>query len=62
MKTTELNDFMAKELFSSIWLLTHGIAYTIAINQYSFDEQKTRKILINSFKGISSNCKGGITI
>lgn len=46
--------FMAKELFSSTWLLTHGIACTVAINQYSFDEQKIRRILINSFKGISS--------
>ena len=48
---TGLDECASKELFSNIWLLTHGIACTIATNQYPFNEDEIRHILINSYKG-----------
>src|SRR5699024_10011816 len=49
---TGLNEYASKELFSNIWLLTHGIACTIATNQYPFDENEIRNILTNSYRGL----------
>ena len=37
---TGLDECASKELFSNIWLLTHGIACTIATNQYPFNEDE----------------------
>lgn len=51
-KATGLNETLSKELFSNVWLLTHGIACTIATNQYHFNEEEIRKLLINTYKGV----------
>lgn len=55
---TGLNEYASKELFSNIWLLTHGIACTIATNQYPFDENEIRNILTNSYRGLLYVLKG----
>lgn len=51
-KATGLNAYVSKELFSNIWLLTHGIACTVATNQYHFDEEEITRILIHTYKGV----------
>lgn len=56
--STGLDEYASKELFSNIWLLTHGIACTIATNQYPFNEDEIRNILVNSYKGILMVLKG----
>lgn len=55
---TGLNEYASKELFSNVWLLTHGIACTIATNQYPFNEEEIRNILTNSYKGILTVLRG----
>lgn len=55
---TGLDEYASKELFSNIWLLTHGIACTIATNHYPFNEDEIRNILVNSYKGLLIGLKG----
>ena len=58
VKVTGLDDYSSKELFSNVWLLTHGIACTIATNQYPFNDNEIRNILANSYKGLLLKMKG----
>lgn len=51
-ENTGLNEYLSKELFSNLWLLTHGIACSIARNQYPFNELEIRTILTNLYKGL----------
>lgn len=57
-KDTGLDEYASKELFSNVWLLTHGIACTIATNQYPFNENEIRNFLANSYRGLLIMMRG----
>lgn len=42
----------ARELYTGVWLTTHGIASMYATNNCRFSDEENRKILNNSFMGL----------
>ncbi len=49
---TGLSREAARELYTGVWLTTHGIASMYATNNCRFSEEENRKILNNSFMGL----------
>ncbi len=54
---TGLSVKRAKELYTNIWLTTHGIATMCATNSCYIDEEEVRHILNNSFTGVLMKLK-----
>ncbi len=49
---TGLSIKAAKELYTGIWLTTHGIASMFATNNCRFTDEENRRLLNNSFMGL----------
>jgi AcrR family transcriptional regulator len=49
---TGLNEKSAQELYTGVWLTTHGIASMFATNNCQFSEEENRRLLNNSFMGL----------
>lgn len=49
---TGLNSEAAKELYTGIWITTHGIASMFATNNCRFSDEENRRLLNNSFTGL----------
>ena len=49
---TQLNIKQSKQLFLSIWLMTHGIASLIATNDCDLGDEEIEKLLMDSFSGM----------
>ncbi|MDF2844482.1 MAG: putative transcriptional regulator, TetR family [Herbinix sp.] len=49
---TGLSREAARDLYTGVWLTTHGIASMYATNNCRFSEEENRKILNNSFMGL----------
>ncbi|MFT4145397.1 MAG: TetR-like C-terminal domain-containing protein [Mobilitalea sp.] len=49
---TGLSREAAKDLYTGVWLTTHGIASMYATNNCRFSDEENRKILNNSFMGL----------
>ncbi len=49
---TGLNEKSAQELYTGVWLTTHGIASMFATNNCRFSEEENRRLLNNSFMGL----------
>ena len=47
----------AKDLFASLWSMTHGISCTIATNQYNLNETEILRLLETAYKGILSELR-----
>ena len=66
-ETPEIIDFImtnsglpiekAKDLFASLWSMTHGISCTIATNQYNLNETEILRLLETAYKGILSELR-----
>lgn len=49
---TKLSKKAAQELYTGIWLTTHGIAAMFATNSCRFNDEEIRRFLNNSFMGL----------
>ena len=49
---TGLSEKSAKELYTGVWLTTHGIASMYATNNCRFSDEENRRLLSNSFMGL----------
>ncbi len=49
---TGLSREAARDLYTGVWLTTHGIASMYATNNCKFSDEENRKILNNSFMGL----------
>ncbi|ABX41059.1 TetR/AcrR family transcriptional regulator [Lachnoclostridium phytofermentans] len=47
----------AKELYTGVWLTTHGVAAMIATNNCKFSDDENRRLLNNSFMGLMLKLK-----
>lgn len=47
----------SKELYTGIWLTTHGIAAMFATNNCKFSDEENRRLLNNSFMGLMLKLK-----
>ncbi|ROR26345.1 TetR family transcriptional regulator [Mobilisporobacter senegalensis] len=54
---TGLGKKSARELYTGIWLTTHGIASMIATNSCRFSDEENRRLLNNSFMGLLMKLK-----
>ncbi|HCL03570.1 MAG TPA: TetR/AcrR family transcriptional regulator [Lachnoclostridium phytofermentans] len=54
---TGLSINAAKELYTGIWLTTHGIAAMFATNNCKFNDKENRRLLNNSFMGLMLKLK-----
>lgn len=49
---TGLSKASAQELYTGVWLTTHGIASMFATNNCRFSDEENRRLLSNSFMGL----------
>lgn len=54
---TGLSKKAAQELYTGIWLTTHGIASMLATNNCRFSDEENRRLLNNSFMGLLRKLK-----
>lgn len=54
---TGLSTQSAKELYTGVWLTTHGIASMFATNSCSLSDEDNRRLLSNSFMGLVMKLK-----
>jgi AcrR family transcriptional regulator len=56
-KTTGLDASKAQELYTGVWLTTHGIASLLATNSCTLTDNETKRVLKNVFGGLLQSLK-----